>query len=118
MARVTKVKFTNNFPRVEKKLQKGVQKGLQVAAWKVIAVTIPLTPKDEGVLRGSFTVQKGRSWREVLVQNTADYAIYVHEMFKNYTIGGAKYLERGVRKSKAMIPAIVALYAKNALRGR
>lgn len=60
-------------------------------------------------------VQLGRTGHKepwVAVGNTASYAIYVHEMNKNYTIGHWKFLSMTIEENKKFILKLIAKEAR------
>jgi hypothetical protein len=55
----------------------------------------------ETAARTGLSVGKSEMYAEIGF--TAFYAVYVHEIDKNYTVGGWKYLERAIHENKAKI---------------
>lgn len=89
---------------------------LDAAAQVVIDKAVEYCPKDTGALRESIRRVPGPGvgsdyTHEVMVtagNATAYYAVYVHEINKNYRVGGWKYLERAVRDTLPEVQKIIA----------
>ena len=98
-----------NLNREIQGIRRRSKKGLRAAALIVIAESKSNTPVDTGNLRGSayqqtFDTNKGPVAE---VGYTASYAPFVHEIDKNYTVGGWKFLERALKdKRKDILAAI------------
>jgi hypothetical protein len=76
--------------------------GVDKTAQETKDLAVSYCPLDTGALRASAKVESTTTGH--LVESTirfgdatAYYAIYVHEINKNYRVGGWKYLERAVR---------------------
>jgi hypothetical protein len=93
--------------------------GLTVAAQDTLGKAIPLTPIDTGNLRGSSGVSpfRGLSGHKnyVVIYYSASYAPFVHEISKNYRVGGWKFLETALKTNQKRILDIIALYARRGL---
>lgn len=98
--------------QVEDNLRKAIQQiegrtepGLFEAALFVEGEAVRNAPIDTGNLRGSGYTQRVPGGAEVGF--TADYAVFVHEIDKNYTVGGWKFLERAVTENQNEILEII-----------
>lgn len=88
--------------------------GLTVAAQDTLAKAIPLTPIDTGNLRGSSGVNsfKGDNGPYSVIYYGAAYAPWVHEINKNYRVGGWKFLETALKNNVKRILDIIGHYAR------
>lgn len=89
--------------------------GVRAAALKVKADSVRFTPIDKGNLRASAYVNSGDSvlmgpYAEI--GYTAFYAPFVHEISKNYTKGGWKFLQRAVIKNRLVILMTIREFAR------
>jgi hypothetical protein len=95
----------------------GAVEGLNLAAHRVQAVTVPLTPEDLGDLRSSLTVVPADAdTLTSAVVSDSPYAVAQHEnLAYRHKHGQAKYLEAAVIASKAEVRAIMLAAAKRSL---
>lgn len=87
------------------------QAGLVNAGLLVVEKAIPLTPKDEGLLRNRYytrnIVHKNRP--AVEIGNTAEYAMVQHENLEfRHTQGEAKFLEKAITRNASKIVDIIS----------
>ncbi len=84
----------------EARLYKAAADSLKEAGKDIIAEAQENTPHDTGNLKGSaFVEDKPRQTPEGLSQRigyTATYAVFVHEIDKNYKRGGWKFLSNAM----------------------
>lgn len=76
-------KILANIKAKEAKVGLAAERGLFKIANDVWRYALPLTPVDTRNLRGSYDVRKEKGsgfTAQVVLVNTAEYAIYVHEM--------------------------------------
>jgi hypothetical protein len=81
---------------------KDMKGGVDKTAAETLAVAVSYCPLDTGALRASARVESETAGHFIEARirfgdAKAYYAIYVHEINKNYRVGGWKYLERAVR---------------------
>jgi len=90
--------------------------GMWLAGLYIKGAALPLTPVDTGNLRQSayVTAGEGPGGPGVEIGYTASYAIYVHEIDKNYRAPGTgwQYLTKAVRMSKKAVLDIVRRTAR------
>lgn len=89
--------------------------GLQEAALVVRRRSMQLTPVDTGNLRGSAYTRTYTNplWGPgVEIGYTAGYAVYVHEINKNYTVGQWKFLETALKEKRREILEIIRKRAR------
>jgi hypothetical protein len=103
-----------NLNREIRGIERRTAGGMKAAADHVLAETIPRTPVDSGNLRNSgdtaaFETSQGPV-AEIFF--TADYAVFVHEINKNYTVGGWKYLETTLKEEARNVLEIIRSYAR------
>jgi len=100
-------KFNKNLRRLSKKLPRQVAlNALEKTADKIINDTKPLTPVDTGRLRDSLERKSKVTPTKVTVSIFSDveYALIVHEdLDARHTVGGAKYLERAIKKNRNVL---------------
>ena len=99
----------SNLNKEVQKIENRTKSGLIEASLEVKKDTLPLTPIKTGNLRGScytltFEEQKGPAAE---IGFTASYAPFVHEINKNYTVGGWKFLERALKQNYDRILEII-----------
>ena len=83
---------------------------LEKAALFVKAEAVKRTPIDTGALRASAKIRVDSTSQKkpfAEIYYTAAYAIFVHEIQKNYTVGEWKYLERAINENKQKIRKIL-----------
>lgn len=101
---------------------KAADKELHRWANKVTTRTvIPLTPKRSGDLRSSFSyeIQGSRKKKMVHLRNLMSYAYWVHEINKNYRVGGYKYLTRAINKDlPGLMGKLGNVYTETAIKFR
>jgi len=88
--------------------------GLREAALVVRRRSMQLTPVDTGNLRASaysevFDTVKGPAAE---IGYMAGYAVYVHEINKNYTVGQWKFLETALKEKQHEIVEIIRKRAR------
>ena len=71
-----------------------------------------LATQHSQVISGVLMGQSGNKEPWVAIGYTASYAIYVHEMNKNYTIGSWKFLAVTIQENKKNILKLIAKRAK------
>ena len=91
--------------KIENRSKAGIMESLLV----VKGDALPITPIKTGNLRGSnyvitFDTPKGPAGE---IGYTANYAPFVHEIIKNYTVGAWKFLERALKMNYAKILEII-----------
>ena len=84
--------------------------GLNDAALLIIQEAVPITPKDEGLLRKKFykkhLIFKGSPAIEI--GNDAEYAAVQHENLEfKHTVGEAKFLEKALVRNVGRIKDII-----------
>jgi len=91
-------------------VREGAAEGLTLAAERVRAVAVPLTPFEYGDLRSGHTVDPATPEDlESAVVNDVSYAIYVHEdLTARHPVGQAKFLEKATLDSRAEVEQIMA----------
>lgn len=93
-------KVVKNIKASDARLRKAATDSLKEAGQDIIAEAQENTPHDTGNLKGSaFVEDKPRQTPEGLSQRIgfdATYAIHVHEIDKNYKIGGWKFLSNAM----------------------
>lgn len=98
-------------------LQRATEQAVFTEAQFVVTESIPITPVDTGNLRNSFVVDAPRTegnMTTVTIRNVSDYALYVHEIPKNYRLGDYKYLTRALeRRSAGMSERMHTMIANN-----
>lgn len=117
------------------KIQGKTLQGLTMAAMKIKGEALPLTPKDTGNLRNSSyviwedsgvkgnnknkagddviqAVKESQNIKKVAIGYGASYAIYVHEINKNYVVGSWKYLMKAIQRNQKEIVNIIVAYAR------
>ena len=84
--------------KISSRCERGVYKG----ALYIKARALEKTPIDTGNLRGSCYLDPPYPNPTIEIGYTADYAIYVHEIDKNYKAPGTswKYLEKALNENK------------------
>lgn len=103
----------------EARLRKAAIDSLKEAGQDIIAKAQENTPHDTGNLKGSaFVEDKPRQTSEGLVQRigyTAEYAIYVHEIDKNYRRGGWKFLANAMNMHVDLVRRLFETRLRNVL---
>lgn len=117
------------------KIQGKTLQGLTMAAMHVKGEALPLTPKDTGNLRNSSyviwdnhgvkgdskdkagddviqAIKEDQDVKKVAIGFGASYAIYVHEINKNYVVGSWKYLTKAIQRNQREIVKIITAYAR------
>ena len=85
------------------------RRGLMKAGLFVQGDAVRKAPIDTGNLRATaYTEDVTIKVPTVEVGFTADYAIFVHEIQKNYVVGDWKYLQRAVDENQLTIKALIA----------
>ena len=109
-----------------KKIEKRSEQGMIAVVLKVKAEALKQTPIDTGNLRGSFETQVSKDGTIIsysaptdvqsnsgaepptsqhgvqgMVKVGAEYALWVHEIPKNYTVGNHKYLYNALKSVDA-----------------
>ena len=104
-------KWRNNLSNARKNMQRGMLKGLRLAAALVKSESMKRTPVDEGNLKASHYVNvlKTKHGAAAEIGCTAEYATPVHENLESYhTVGEAKFLEKAVMENETEIRKIIA----------
>ena len=91
MTSVEVVVTRNDFPRIVRKLDQGVEDALDNAVVSTIEVVDPLTRRDTGDLIGNKTVEVGAEHREV--HWNQDYAAYQNS--GTYKMSGTHFADKG-----------------------
>lgn len=93
--------------------------GLNAAAERVKAVTIPLTPKDEGDLRSSIQVDPATDGTlRASLGSDSPYAVPQHEHLEyRHELGQAKFLEVATRKEAPNVGRIVGEHVRRGIVG-
>lgn len=88
-----------------KKIEGDTERGCLKAGFFVEAEATRNAPIDTGNLRGGAYTRRITGGAEVGFE--ADYAVWVHEIDKNYTVGGWKYLQRALDENGDEILQII-----------
>lgn len=111
------------FRRLNRKIDriKGyTEAGLTIAAMVVKSRSMELTPHDTGNLEGSaytspvIKAPDGKLY--VIIGYTADYALWVHEIKKNYRGGQWKYLVTALKNTKKRVLSILRASAAKGIK--
>jgi hypothetical protein len=99
----------------------GARAGLKEAALEIQGAAQEMTPHDTGNLKGSADTSHVRKNEKgtltVDVYYTADYALHVHEIDKNYRVGQWKYLETALKNlSKSVLRILRGAIIRRAMR--
>ena len=99
------------FNAYRREIGRGVERAVRKANEYLLKETLPVTPKDKGILRDSGKVNiNGRGVNTTgFVSFSAPYAVYVHEDLSKYHAPGtyAKFLERTARAKKLQMREIM-----------
>ena len=81
--------------------------GMRRALQFIKKESLALTPIDIGNLRGSVFTEVTNEGENIVgtIGYTAEYAVYVHEINKNYTVGQWKFLEKPIAENHDRILA-------------
>lgn len=130
-----------DFDKAVSDIQGATLKGLTQAVLLARKESRPMTPKLTGNLRGhtyvawegndgtikkigskdsvvgddvgEFIKEGGKNRINVVLGNSAAYAIYVHEINKNYVVGGWKYLTKAILNVKDKMLQLIIKNAKD-----
>jgi len=104
-----------NIDKVLKNLAKEIKKikgrnisGLGAAALFVKGESQKNTPVDTGHLKNSAYTKLNKEREYAEIGYTAFYAPFVHEIDKNYTVGGWKFLARALNDNVRKILSIIS----------
>lgn len=76
-----------------------IREEMHIGAEEIKDAAIPLTPFRDGHLRGSATVRHRKNSAAISFGSSrAFYARQVHEINRNYRVGGWKYLDRAMEE--------------------
>lgn len=98
-----------NLNREIKGIRNRSRSGLWQAALVIQKRSQELTPVKYGNLKASagsyaYNTSKGPG---AVIYYTASYAVFVHEIDKNYTVGQWKFLETAIKEKKAAVLDII-----------
>ena len=107
-------KVLRNLNRQIRGIQNRTKGGMRHAALVVRKRSQELTPVKTSNLKGSagtevYDTAKGLG---AVIYYTAYYAVYVHEIDKNYRVGQWKFLETALKEKSREIVSIIRRYAK------
>lgn len=112
---VSSVESTSNFGGVGAEILAGVVRGENVAAERLLAVSMPRVPLDLGTLRGSGQVVPATDPEEgagVVFDTPYAARLHEHPEFNFQEPGtGAKYVENPALESRRELGAIIAAEA-------
>jgi hypothetical protein len=99
-----------NGDKITRGMGVGIAAGLNAAAHRLRAETIPRTPLDQGPLRENFVVHEATAnTSESAVSNDLIYAPIQHEREDfNHSVGEAKFLENALNASRAELLGLIA----------
>jgi hypothetical protein len=101
------------------RLRYGASLGLNLAAHRVQALTIPETPLEYGDLRDSLVVSESTPESlESSVSSDLPYAVAQHERLDyRHKVGGAKFLENNTLAAQSEVEQIMATTVKRVMEG-
>ena len=112
-------KILRNINASAARQRKAATAALKEAGKDIIAEAQENTPHKTGNLKGSaFVEDRIRQTPEGLVQRigySAAYAIFVHEIDKNYAIGGWKFLENAMNMHVDLARRLFEMRLRNVL---
>lgn len=94
------------------KIEGATAEGVEEAALFVEKEATQRAPILTGNLRGSAYTRRSSEGIGAEVGFEAEYAIPVHEIDKNYTVGSWKYLQNAIDENRSQILEIIRLRAK------
>lgn len=103
-----------NLNREIKAIENRTRSGLAAAALVVKAAALKETPVDTNNLRGSaftetFDTPDGPA---ATIGYTAEYAVYVHEIDKNYVVGNFQFLRNALMNNQTRVLKIIERSAR------
>jgi len=103
------VSTTWNGGKLDAAVKAAGRRGVRRAGERLKALSVPLAPKRDGILRGTATVKGVNAEPVVFVVFDQPYAVKQHEELDyKHTDGQAKYLEQPLEEHRAELQGIIA----------
>jgi hypothetical protein len=107
-----------NFKALDARTQQAYRQGVRLEAERIMTASQQEVPVKTGRLKNSkfMVVTESSRGASILMGYRAHYAVFVHEMQKNYTVGKWKVLEDPMKRAIPGFDKRVAAFVQGALQ--